>query len=42
VTEANIGGGGNAPPHFALNGSVHHNVGPIQANPGRTPAFAQI
>ena len=42
VAEANIGGGGNAPPHFALNGSVHHNVGPIQANPGRTPAFAQM
>ena len=38
VAEANIAGGGNAPPHFALNGSVYHNVGPIQANPGRTPA----
>ena len=42
VREAHLPGGRGAPPHFAVNGAIQHNIGPLRPNEGTwAPARAR-
>ena len=42
VREAHLPGGRGAPPHFAVNGAIQHNIGPLRPNEGTwAPAHAR-
>ena len=42
VAEANIPGGGSAPPAFVVNGEIIHNIGAMSPSEGHMPRFAQM